>query len=242
LTSSTPSDSFNVETGNITPIWYTTNDDDLYNLTLNATLTNGVETIEISSSNSESLNREYDPVYFTALDPSAGNLNYTINRDSTTIDLKMNRDLGGTWKAECLYRTLSEGISETGGVWNNQTVIGYYHDTQTVPTTAQPYYITCYNDSLLFTTTSYLSSTNSIVLGLSIFDELGGFFGAPSVILVILALLSLATGRNFPIIMLIAASVTGILLALELITLDPGLVVALIVMTGIGLFGIRKFY
>ncbi len=42
--------------------------------------------------------------------------------------------------------------------------------------------------------------------------------------------------------MLIAASVTGILLALELITLDPGLVVILIVLTGVGLFGIRKFY
>ena len=112
---STPSDTFNIETDNIAPIWYTTTLDDLYNLTLNATLTNGIDTIEIASSNSESLVREYDPVYFAAETDGAGNLNYTIARDSTTINLKMNRDLGGTWKAECLYRTLSEGLSETGG-------------------------------------------------------------------------------------------------------------------------------
>lgn len=242
IATSTPSDTWNLESKNIIPIWFTLPDGDLRILKLNVTLTNTFDTVEIQSSNNSTLLREYDPDYFTALTPSAGSLNYTVLRDATTINVKMNRDLGGTWKAECLTRTLSQAIGESGGTWNNQTVIGYYQHIQTVPTTAEPYYISCYNDSLLFTTVSYLSSTNSLLLGLSIFDELGGFMGAPSVLIVILALLSMATGRNFPIVMLITASVTGILLALQLIVLDPGLVVALIVMTGISLFGIRKFY
>ena len=140
---------------------------------------------------------------------------------------------------ECQYFTQADAFFNNLvlGTWDNKSNVLFY-----VGDTFGYYYLQCFNDGELFIISIAQNYTNALVPGLIIFDQLGGFFGAPSIILVIISILSLGTGRNYPIIMLIAASVTGILLALELLILDPGLVVAIVVMTGFGLFGIRKFY
>ena len=242
IETSTPSDSFNIETRNITPIWFPVNDNDMRVMTLNATITNGIETIEIASSNNNEVTREYDPIYFPADTSGAGNLNYTITRNVNDMTLKMNRDLGGTWKAECLYADLGQALGGEGaGSWDNQTVIGYYQsDTDTG--NGETMYIACYNDELLFTTVSYSNSSNALVLGLSIFDDLGGLFGAPAVMLIILAIATMATGRTAPTILVVLLTVIGIVGALGMLVLETEVWGLLVVAGAIGIFQIRRLF
>src|SRR3990172_152639 len=146
---------------------------------------------------------------------------------------------GAVFSIECAYITQADAFFNSTGdlLWDNKTNTGYYSNDY-----AGYYYITCYNDGELFTTILSQNYTNQLVPGLVIFDQLGGFVGAPSIILVIIAILSLATGRNFPIVIIIAVSVTGIMGAMSLIVLDPSIWAALIIIAGITLFGVRKFY
>jgi len=238
-----PGNSLNIESEVLdTPIWYPITNDNLYVYTLNATITNGIETIEIASSNNETITREYDPSYFVAEYTGATEmLNYTITRNDNDMTLKMNRDIGGTWKAECLHRDLSQALANEGGTWNNQTVVGYYQDDRSTANT-ETIYIACYNDDLLFTTTSYSNSTNSLVLGLSIFDDLGGLFGAPAVMLIILAIATMATGRSAPTILVILLTVIGIVGALGMLVLEAEVWGLLVVAGAIGIFQIRRMF
>lgn len=218
------------------PFWYYQSTNDIYNHTISVTTQDSSFALLTNSSSSLFI-REYDPDYFIAQDPAEGYVNYTFPGDYM---LNVNRQTSGVvFNVECQYFTQADAFFNNldVGVWDNQTNVLFYQGD-----TFGYYYAICFNDGELFTISIPQDYSNALVPGLAIFDQLGGFFGAPSIILVIIAILSLGTGRNYPIIMLIAASVTGILLALELLTLDPGLVVALIVMTGFGLFGIRKFY
>lgn len=220
---------------NFGPFWYQMITDSIYNFTIQAFIQSNVTTSSNSSSTLDS--RSYDPDYFTALDPTQGTVNYTFPGGDL---INVNRDTSGVvFNIECQYFTQAQAFLNelTSGTWDNETNVLFYQGD-----TTGFYYLRCFNDGELFITAISQNYTNALVPGLLIFDQLGGFFGAPSIILVIISILSLGTGRNYPIVMLIAAAVTGILLALELLTLDPGLVVAIIVMTGFGLFGIRKFY
>jgi hypothetical protein len=219
---------------NIGPLWYQMITGNIYEFEIETHTQNSSGTFTNSSLFYDS--REYDPDYFTALDPTQGTVNYTFSGNFISV----NRDTNSVvFNIECRYLSQSEAFlnDPTGGVWDNETNTLFF-----VSDTSGHSYVECFNDGELFVTAIQQNFTNALVPGLVIFDQLGGFFGAPSIILVIISILSLGTGRNYPIIMLIAAAVTGILLALELLTLDPGLVVAIIVMTGFGLFGIRKFY
>lgn len=221
---------------NFGPFWYQQTTDSLYNHTVTLTVQDP-SYISHTNNTSNLILREYDPDYFTALDPTQGLVNYTF---PDADNIYVNRDTSGSlFNVECQYFTQANAFFNEldEGVWDNETNVLFY-----IGDTNGYYYIKCFNDGELFISSIPQNYSNALVPGLIIFDQLGGFFGAPSIILVIISILSLGTGRNYPIIMLIAASVTGILLALELLVLDPGLVVALIVMTGIGLFGIRKFY
>lgn len=217
--------------------WLYVPDDSMRNVTSIISFTNGGYTSELSNVTQANAARNYDPNHFTAIDPLEGNVNYTFVADNL---INVNRDKNGTlFNIECQYFTQADAFLNNldMGTWENKSnVMAYQGDTFGY------YYVQCFNSGELFVTSIPQNYSNALVPGLVIFDQLGGFFGAPSIILVILAILSLGTGRNYPIILLIAASVTGILLALQLIILDPGLVVALIVIAGIGLFGIRKFY
>lgn len=221
---------------NFGPFYNQQTTDSSYNYTISVSVQD-YTTATITNSSSSELTREYDPDYFTAIDPTQGTVNYTFPTAGT---INVNRDKSGAaFNIECQYFTQAQAFFNelTDGTWDNRSSVYYYQGD-----TSGYYYVQCFNDGELFITAISQNFTNALVPGLVIFDQLGGFFGAPSIILVILSILSLGTGRNYPIIMLIAASVTGILLALELLTLDAGLIVALIVMTGFGLFGIRKFY
>lgn len=66
--------------------------------------------------------------------------------------------------------------------------------------------------------------------------------GAPAALLVVLAIYSLGTGRNFPIISIIAMATLGTMGALGLMILDGSIWALLMVLTGLTVFGVRKFF
>lgn len=187
-------------------------------------------------------NREYGPDYFTAKDASQGQVNYTY--DGTNFKVNRNNAPNGTvWKIECQYLSWSDAFfnNTSGGTWDNQTNHGYYIHALTRPTTN--YYTSCWNDGLLFSGALITgNSTNYIIPGLVIFDQLGGFLGAPSVLIFVLAILSWGTGRNFPMVITIAVSALGIMAALGLLILNGAYWPIIFVVAGLAIFGIRKFY
>jgi len=83
------------------------------------------------------------------------------------------------------------------GTWLNQSGIGYYNETTTVSKTKNAY-ITCYNDELLFVTTSFGvgNATTSLV---DFTSQLGSFFGVPLPFLFVIFLAAVFTGRSAPV-------------------------------------------
>ena len=208
--------------------------------TRNITTTVSIQTTAGNTINNETKSykeREYDPDYITAIDASQGLVNYTLPGNNI---LKVNRDTGGaTFQIECNYLDQSDAFfNQTGAFWDNQSNIGYYNSTY--PNNAR--YVICYNDAPLFSTILPTNYTTFLQPGLIIFDELGGFMGAPSALLMVLAIFSLATGRNFPVVLVIAMSVLGIMGSLALIVFSAEIWGLLMVLAGIGIFQIRKFF
>ena len=235
-TNSTGQNTTNGYTVTYGPIWYQMLTDDVYNFTIWVDAQTELYN-NITNSSSSLLTREYDPDYFIAEVPAQGDVNYTM------IDnvFKINRDKGGaTFQIECFIQDWADVFFDSGGgTWYNQTVIGAY--TQELLADSD-HYTTCYNDDLLFSAPLPANYSNYLLPGLVIFDQLGGLMGAPSALLMVLAIYSLATGRNFPIISVIAMSVIGIMGALGLLVFDGAIWGLLMVLTGICLFGVRKFF
>ncbi len=220
---------------NYGPLWYQMLTDNIYNITIQATAQNTTTTQ--SNITTTLISRGYDPIYSNSIVTSQGGVNYTFD---DTRGLLVNRNQSGaTWQIECNWLELSDAfLGNPSTVWTNETVIAAFSGS--IPTTAA--YVSCYNDDLLFTTSLPTNYTSQLQGGLVIFDELGGFMGAPAVMLVVLGLISMATGRNFPIIAVITISTIGVLGALGLLIMDGALWGFLIVAAGITIFGIRKFF
>ena len=235
----TPSDTWVIESKSIDSMWFPITNDLFYQYTMNVTLTNGVDTTEIQS-NILNITRIYAPDYQPGIDTPAQLVNYTLIRNTNDFDLNFNRDIGGTWQAECKYANLGEALAGEG-TWDNQTDIGYYTNNESTGND-ETVYIACYNDDLLFTITSYSNSTNSLVLGLSIFDNLGGLFGAPAVLLIILAVATMATGRNAPTMLIVLLTVIGIVGALGMLVLEAEVWGILVVAGAIGIFQVRRLF
>lgn len=196
----------------------------------------------VVNTTSSIVSREYDPDYHDAVIASQGIVNYTYGGGF----FKVNRDdvpSGTTWQIECRYRTWADTFlnSRTGGTWNNVTTTGFY-EYATAPTN-QDLYVECYNEDLLFNDAVISANfTNYIQPGIQIFDALGGFLGAPSVLIFILAIFSWGTGRNFPIVIVIGVSALGIMGALGLLILEQQIWSIIFVLAGLAIFGIRKFF
>jgi hypothetical protein len=231
--STTPPQTINYDTS---PIWYQALDNDLYNFTMVVGISNLTNSINITGQTL--VTREYDPDYFTAVIASQGDVNYT---KPTTGGLKVNRDKGGaTFQIECTCFSYADAfLNQTAGSsWNNETGIGAFEYTCPSGT----FLTACYNDDLLFTTSYPANSSAILVSGVAIFDQLGGMLGAPAAILMVLAIYSLGTGRNFPIISILAMSAMGVMGALGLLVFSGEVWALLMVITGVSLFGVRKFF
>lgn len=221
---------------NYGPFWIQATDDDVRNFTTTASVQNHAGTI--TNETKEYSVREYDPSYIPSVISSQGDVNYTKPNDA---GIKVNRDKSGaTFQIECTCLDYADAFlnQSSGSAWFNETVTGYhqYECPQGTAITA------CYNDDLLFITSYPANGSTILVSGTAMFDQLGGFLGAPAALLVVLAIYSLGTGRNFPIISVVAMAALGVMGALGLMVLSGEIWALLMVITGLSIFGVRKFF
>lgn len=203
-------------------VWRQITDANVHSYTVRAFASNvvGVTTLNGSATNDS---REYDPDYFTAIDPTQGLVNFTVTRsdDQDELNLKVNRDLGGaTFQIECLYQDNSQAAFNGGGTWHNLTGTGFLNDTLTGVTDTH-IYISCYNDGELFTTTSYTNSS-LILFGIDIFDEsYGSMLGVPVGIFFIAMAGSMANKRTAPTWIVVVLAMAGTMAAIGFFTINP---------------------
>lgn len=218
------------------PFWTQITDDNIKNFTTTATVQNSNATISNETKTYQS--REYAPVYFPASVISQGEVNYTFP-DSGGIKVNRN-DTSIPFQIECSCLDYADAFLNTteADTWNNETSTGYLQHTCPSGT----FLTACYNDDLLFITSYPANETAILVSGTAIFDQLGGFLGAPAALLVVLAIYSLGTGRNFPIISVVAMAALGVMGALGLMVLSGEIWALLMVITGLSIFGVRKFF
>lgn len=219
------------------PFWLYMQNDTAVDFKVQTFFQNATHHIDINST-VQTLSRDYNPNYFPAVVPSQGDVNYTF---PSSGGLKVNRDKGGnTFQIECTCLNYAEAFANqsVGAVWNNDTSTGFFQYTCPSGT----FLTSCYNEDLLFVTSYPANSSAILVSGTAIFDQLGGFLGAPAALLVVLAIYSLGTGRNFPIISVVAMSTIGVMGALGLLVLSGQIWALLMVITGLSIFGVRKFF
>ena len=200
----------------VDPIWKQINDTEIYNFTATAGITNATgESLWFEDKEYQA--REYGPEYFPAIIQSQGNVNYTL--PGAPFGVHVNRETGGDpFQIECTCLDFNDAFQNktAGDTWVNETSTGYLQYSCPSGT----FITACYNDDLLFVTSYPANSSAILVSGTAIFDQLGGFLGAPAALVVVLGIYSLATGRNFPIISVIAMAAIGIMGALGLLILS----------------------
>lgn len=217
------------------PIWEQITDDDVRNFTSTVTMEQLFQTY--ANESKTYLVREYDPDYIPAVITSQGDVNYTAQEDG----LHINRDKSGaTFQIECGCLDYAAAFlnNTSDATWTNETAVA----SLLLECPGGTSIVACYNEDLLFITSYPANSSNILVSGTAIFDQLGGFMGAPAALLVVLAIYSLGTGRNFPIISVVAMSTIGVMGAFGLLILSGEIWALLMVITGLSIFGVRKFF
>lgn len=227
------------------PFWYQFTSGTSKTFSIKVTASNSTGTVTLSPTANITESREYDPDYFTAVVPSEGSVNYTEARldNGEVLNLKINRDKGGqTFQVECKFRDIWETINGEPGTWVNRTTVGFYNVSMSVDA-GDTVYFDCYNDNLLFSSQSYGNSTdNPLINGIRLFDNFGGLVGAQSVILIIIAIFFLATGKNSPQILVLGMIVLGVLAGLNLLVFDEAYFGLLMAAAAVGLFAMKRYY
>ena len=176
---------------------------------------------------------------------SAGNIAYSIARDDTTLPeeltLTVLRDVSPTWNLSCDYKTTTQVLTQGNGTTTSVTGVSVYVDTQAYAD-SETIYITCSDGVDLFSATSHGNIENALSTGLVLFDSLGGFMGAPAVMLMVLAIFSMATPRNAPTVLIIGLAVVGIFGSIGLLYFEDAIWGLLLVCGALGIFGIKRFF
>ena len=213
-----------------------------YKITTTVTNTAGTTIIE---SNEVTLSRQYVPEY-TEAQNNIGLMNYTTFRTNNDqdVNITINRDLsGGLFDVDCNWVNQVDALSDlSNGVWLNHTNAAAVHDIMTFGS-GETVYITCFeNDVRMFVAVSYGNVSNFLAGGTAIFDSIGGFFGAPPALMIVLGIFAMATNRNAPTMLIIGLSVAGILGSVGLLFFEPAIWGALLVLGALGVFGVKKFF
>ena len=206
-------------------------------------VTNAAGTVNFTSATTN-ITREYNPDYFEAIDPTQGNVNYTISRtvDQNQINLKTNRQEGGNvFQIECRYRSMTDAALDSGGIWHNYTNVGYMNDTLT-DAAGTHYYIDCYNDGKLFTVVSYTNSS-MLLAGIEVFDDTyGAFIGVPVGVFFIVLVAGMANQRTAPMWIIVILAIAGIMSAIGFFTLETNVWALALIAALLGIIVGRKLF
>ncbi len=211
------------------------------NYTFIVTVTNSTGASFDDNSSSILISAEYNPDFVNAIsvDVIPSGVNWTSSRtDPTEVQLSVNRPLtSGVWDLNCNIVT---GYGQDG-VWQNETDVGLWQNNFTTGFGTNVYY-TCYNpDDLVFNHVSYGNLTGILIGFAGLSDQMGTFFGLPLVFMFVLFIASMFTGKNAGTGLLIVMITVGILAGLGAISFGENVWGILMILTAIGLFGIKKF-
>jgi hypothetical protein len=186
---------------------------------------------------------EYSPQHFDAIVESQGKVNYTHVRFSSEddIQLKVNRigvPAGETWQIECIYQNVQQAIATKDSVvpetptvdwvgdWHNTTNTGFFNSTYKTATggsgaSGSHVYISCFNDELLFSTTSFTNSSLAL-FGIEAFDvSFGSLIGIPSGIFMLVLMAGMANKRTSPTWIVVITGAAGLMSVIGFFSLDP---------------------
>lgn len=237
---------------NIGPIWIKLPTGDVYEIAVQTTIQNTTMT----STNSTLFYdiREYDPSYSPAIDSpeTQGNVNATVERfDSEDgILLKVNRenvDTGDTWQIECIAQTNAEAAAAKDdtqswtGDWQNTTNTGYFNTTFTGYANSHAY-ITCFNEDMLFTLTSFTDSSLAL-LGIELFDaSYGSMLGVPVGIFFLVMTAGMANKRTAPTFIIVITGIAGTMATIGFFTFEPIVWGLALVTAMLGIFVNQKIF
>lgn len=227
------------------PFWYQFTSAASRIFSIKVTASNSTGTVTLSPISNVTTVREYDPDYFTAIDPAEGLVNSTVSRsdDQDTVLIKINRDRGGaTFNIECLLQTQQQAAFEpTSGTWINRSGTGYYNASIS-GFDNEPLYGTCWNSGELLTFQSY-SNGSLILFGISAFDNTyGEFLGVPVGVFFIVMLAGAASQRTAPTWIVILLAVAGVMATIGFFELDTNTWALSLVAGLLGLIVGRKFF
>jgi hypothetical protein len=226
------------------PYWYQFTSGASRTFSIKVTASNSTGTVTISPLSNVTASREYDPDYYTAIDPAEGLVNATVSRsdDQDTVLIKINRDKdGNTFNVECLLQTQSQAAFDpTAGTWINRSGVGYYNASISGFET-EPLYGTCYNSGELLTFQSYTNGS-LILFGIQVFDDTyGAFLGVPVGVFFIVMLAGAASQRTAPTWIVILLAVAGVMATIGFFELDTNIWALSLVAGLLGLIVGRKW-
>ncbi len=233
------------------------------NFTIAVSGQNPVNLIDTSGSSSFAT-REYRPQHFEAIVETQGDVNYTLSRfdGESDILLKVNRinvPAGETWQIECIYQDVNQAIATKDSVvpetptvdwigdWDNATDTGFFNSTYGAATSGgsasgSHVYISCFNDELLFSTTSFTNSSLAL-FGIDAFDtSYGSLIGIPSGIFMLVLMAGMANKRTSPTWIVVITGAAGLMSVIGFFSLDPIVWGLALITAMLGMFVNQKIF
>jgi hypothetical protein len=175
----------------------------------------------------------YDPTW-------SNGVAYNFTRTSTQMDVIINRDTTAGWDLDCEYRTSTQAAANATGIHGVGTNMWAYQDQQNIAS-GKHVYVSCVEDSnIILSFTSY--GPNLITGGLNLLDvHFGDWLGTPAVVLFIVLVAGLFTGRTANTGILVVLALIGVLGFVGFMVIDEAVWGFVLVAGILGLFVGRRF-
>ena len=175
----------------------------------------------------------YDPTW-------SNGVAYNFTRTSTQMDVIINRDTTAGWDLDCEYRTSTQAAANTTGIHGVGTNMWAYQDQQNIAS-GKHVYVSCVEDSnIILSFTSY--GPNLITGGLNLLDvHFGDWLGTPAVVLFIVLIAGLFTGRTANTGILVVLALVGVLGFVGFMVVDEAVWGFVLICGVLGMFVGRRF-